>query len=50
MKKVTEQELMSVFKVQELEERLEMAKWSASLKGGTNSTGPYIEGGVTVTF
>jgi len=37
------------FKVEELEQRLEMAKWSASLSG-SNSDGGTVTGTVKVEF
>lgn len=45
-----EKEMMKVFKVEELEQRLEMKGWTASAKAGTNSSGPYGEASVSYSF
>ena len=44
-------ELVEQFKVEELEERMEFAKWTASAKAGhDDSKGTYVEGSVSVSF
>jgi hypothetical protein len=43
--------MANLFEVEELEERVEFGKWSASVEGGyTEKDGSYVKAGVTYTF
>ncbi len=44
-----ESDLVTMFQLEELEERLEN-KWEASASAGTNSNGPYCEAKVSCSF
>lgn len=45
-----ESELVTMFQVEELEERLENKAWEASASAGSNSNGPYCEAKVSCKF